>query len=463
MNPLVKSYTKFQGIEKLDALVTGSARDYFNDNKFTLARVALSAGIGENGSITTVSGTARDHILDAAYIRHGVPRSSDYTITQGSTDRITMATLVHNSPTVFNRFQEFNKFTSIFYGGFDGLNILDKDNRYMTDRATSNDAGGKAGVISGGLGLSGSADGSLSGIGVKNNVVSSYRAAIDIMTDPMLSNINILAIPGIRDPFITDYASDKVKDFGLAIYLMDIPNYDTDGVRLFSDSANRVDARETSEAFESRVIDNNYVATYFPDVYIRDPNNGSSVKVPSSISALGALAYNDSVSYPWFAPAGFNRGALDTVINVDTRLNTSDRDVLYDARINPIATFPAGGFVIFGQKTLQMAKSALDRVNVRRLLIEVKRLVSAQALRLLFEQNNEATRARFVNQIAPLLMLVQAQAGIEQFRVICDATNNTQADVEENRMNGRIIIVPTRAIEYISIDFIITNSGVIFA
>lgn len=463
INPLVKAYTKFQGIEKIDTLVSGTARDYFNDNKFTLARVALSTGLSPDGHITYVTGTSRDHMLEAAYIRHGAPRSTDYTITQGDVDRITMATLVHSSSTVFNRFQEFNKFTTIFYGGFDGLNILDKDSRYMTDRATSNDAGGKAGLITGGLGLSGSDDGTLSGIGTKNNIVSSYRAAIDIITDPMISNINILAIPGIRDPFVTDYASDKTKDFGLAIYLMDIPNYDTDGARLFSDSSNRVDARETSEAFESRVIDNNYVATYFPDVYIRDPNNGSSVKVPSSISALGALAYNDSVSYPWFAPAGFNRGALDTVLNVDTRLNTSDRDVLYDARINPIATFPAGGFVIFGQKTLQMAKSALDRVNVRRLLIEVKRIVSAQALRLLFEQNNEATRARFVNQISPLLMLVQAQAGIEQFRVICDATNNSQADVEENRMNGRIIIVPTRAIEYISIDFVITNSGVIFA
>lgn len=472
INPLVKSYTKFHGIEKIDTLVTGSAKDYFNDNKFTLARVALKSALSPEGHITAVTGTARDHMLEAAYIRNGSPRSTDYTITQfdgtvgvggEEVDRITMATLVHSTSTVFNRFQEFNKFTTIFYGGFDGLNILDKDNRYMTDKAASSDAGGKAGeTFSGGLGLSGTDGAAQSGAGTKNNIVSSYRAAVDILTDPMMSNINILAIPGIRDTFVTDYAADKVKDFGLAIYLMDIPNYDTDGNRLFDDSSKRVDARETSDAFESRVIDNNYVATYFPDVFIRDPINLSSVKVPSSIPALGALAYNDRVSYPWFAPAGFNRGALDAVSNVDVRLNSSDRDVLYDARINPIATFPAGGFVIFGQKTLQMAKSALDRVNVRRLLIEVKRIVAAQAVRLLFEQNNEATRARFVGNISPLLMLVQAQAGIEQFRVICDSTNNTQADVDENKMNGRIIIVPTRAIEYISIDFVITNSGVIF-
>lgn len=470
INPLVKSYTKFQGIEKLDVLVTGSAKDYFNSNKFTLARVALYTTMS-GGHITGVTDTARDHILEAAYFRNANPDSSNYTIAETvgagmdavTYNRITMATLVHSTSAVFNRFQEFNKFTTIFYGGFDGLNLLDKDNRYMTDRASSVEAGGKAASsFTGGLGLAGTNVGTMSGIGRKNNIVSSYRAAIDILTDPMTSNINILSIPGIRDSLITDYAADKTKDFGLAIYLMDIPNYDTDGNRLFDDSVSKVDARESAEAFDSRVIDNNYVASYFPDVFLREPLNLRSVKVPSSVPALGALAYNDKVSYPWFAPAGFNRGALESVTNVDVRLNSSDRDVLYDARINPIATFPAGGFVIFGQKTLQMAKSALDRVNVRRLLIEVKRIVASQANRLLFEQNNAATRSRFVGQITPLLTLVQAQAGIEQFKVVCDASNNTQTDIDENRMNGKIIIVPTRAIEFISIDFVITNSGVIF-
>lgn len=462
INPLIKSYTKFQGIEKIDTLVTGSAKDYFNSNKFTLARVALYNTLN-SGHISDITGTAKDHMLEAAYIRNGTPNTKDYTISDLSRNRVTMGTLIHTSSTVFNRFQEFNKFTTIFYGGFDGLNILDRDNRVMSDRASSADAGGKAGSqFAGGLGLNGTNDGTMSGIGIKNNIVSSFRGAVDIMTDPMLSAINILAIPGMRDNFIVDHAMEKVKDFGMAIYVMDIANYDSDGNRLFDNSVARVDPRETSEKFESRVIDNNYVATYFPDVFIREPSNQSSVKVPPSVPALGALAYNDKVSYPWFAPAGFNRGALDAISNVDVRLNSSDRDTLYDARINPIATFPTGGFVIFGQKTLQMAKSALDRVNVRRLLIEVKRIVSFQASRLLFEQNNAATRARFVSQVAPQLALVQAQAGIEQFKIICDTSNNTQADIDENRMNGKIVIVPTRAIEFISIDFVITNSGVIF-
>jgi len=462
-NPLVSAYTKFQGISQLDTLVTGSGKDLFNNNKFTLARVALQNQLA-SGHISDITGTAKDHMLEAAYIRNGTPDASDYTVHDTiRSGRITLATLVHSSSTIFNRFQSFCKFNTVFYGGFDGLNVLDKDNRLMTDRATSQDTGGKAGdAFDGGLGLANTDTGGLSGTGKKNNIVKSFRSAVDILTDPMSSRVNILAIPGMRDSFITDYTMDKVKDYSMAIYLVDMLNYDKNSLRLFDDSTEKVDVRESAEQFESRAIDNNYSATYFPDVYLNDPVNRTNVKVPPSVVALGALAFNDKVAYPWFAPAGFNRGALDAVANVDVRLNAGDRDALYDSRINPIAVFPSGGFVIFGQKTLQMAKSALDRVNVRRLLLEVKRLVSAIATKLLFEQNNSATRDRFVNQVTPLLALVQAQAGIEQFRVVCDDTNNNSEDVESNKMNGRIVIVPTRAVEFIAIDFIITNSGVSF-
>lgn len=461
-NPLIKSYTKFQGIEKLDTLVTGTGADEFNNNKFTLSRVALYNTL-MSGEITDVTGTAKEHMLQAAYIRNGVLSATDYTVSDKfRDDRITLATLVHSSPSVFNRFQEYTKFTAPFFGGFDGVNILDRDNRLLNDRAASSDDGGKADVFADGYGLAGTDDATLSGKGKDNNIVAAYRAATKILTDEISSNINILAIPGIRDVLVTDFAMEQVKKYGLAIYLMDILEYDADSNRLFDDSRVKPDVRETSEQFDSRGINNNYVASYFPDVFLQDPVNRRPVKVPSSIAALGALGFNDKVSYPWFAPAGFNRGALSDVTNVVTRLNSEDRDVLYDSRINPIATFPSGGYVIFGQKTLQQAKSALDRVNVRRLLLEVKRLVSAIAKRLLFEQNDAVTRAKFVSQVTPLLGLIQAQSGLEQFRVVCDATNNTELDVEANRMNGRIIIVPTRAIEFISIDFIITNSGVSF-
>lgn len=462
-NALIKSYSKFQGIMKLDTLVSGTAVDEFNSNKFTLARVALSNQL-VGGQITDVTGTAKEHMLEAAYIRNGIPSAVDYTVSDGAlSGRITMATLIHSAASVFNRFQEFNKFSTLFYGGFDGVNILDRDNRLMNDKASSSDTGGKAGdSVAGGLGLIGTNIGSMSGVGRENNIVSAYQIATRIMTDEISSNINILSLPGIRDTIITDFAMESVKNYGLALYLMDVTNYDVNSNRLFDDSVAKPDIRETTEQFDARAINNNYTATYFPDVFMRDPIANRPVKMPASIAALGSLAYNDKVAYPWFAPAGFNRGALSDVSNVTVRLSSEDRDVLYDGRINPIATFPSSGFVIFGQKTLQQAKSALDRVNVRRLLLEVKRLVSGVAKKLLFEQNDAATRSAFINQVTPLLALVQAQAGIEQFRVVCDNTNNTSLDVEANRMNGRIIIVPTRAVEFISIDFIITNSGVSF-
>jgi phage tail sheath protein FI len=293
-------------------------------------------------------------------------------------------------------------------------------------------------------------------------VVFSYRTAIQMMTDAMTVNTNILCVPGMRDSFITDYAADRTKLYSMAIYLMDPINYDEDKNRLFVDDAAKPDVRETSEQFDSRAIDNNYSAMYFPDVWIRDNDNNKSVQVPPSIAAIGALAFNDHIAYPWFAPAGFNRGGLAHVQNVKVRLSAADRDTLYDARINPIATFPNAGFVIFGQKTLQQAKSALDRVNVRRMLLEVKRLVVGVANKILFEQNTPQTRARFIGMVQPLLALVQAQAGIEQFQVVMDDTNNSVEDIESNRLNGKIVLVPTRAVEFIAIDFIITNSGVSF-
>lgn len=189
--------------------------------------------------------------------------------------------------------------------------------------------------------------------------------------------------------------------------------------------------------------------------------------VPPSVAALGAIAFNDKVGFPWFAPAGFNRAGLDFVSNTDVRLGKDDRDKLYDARINPIVHFPRQGttpvFVIFGQKTLQQAKSALDRVNVRRMLIEVKRVV-VQITRegFVFEQNVKTTRDRWVAAIVPRLALVQTQSGIEMFNVIMDESNNTQEDVDNNRLKGRIVIVPTRTVEFVAIDFILSNAGVSF-
>jgi len=472
-NPLVRSYTKFLGIEKLDSMVTGSGADRFNDNKFSLSKVALGNRLDGRTLVKTleanITGSADEHMLDAAYIRDGRPIPGDYTVHDhvgGATRRVTLGSLVSLTSSVyFNRFSNYNKFTNIFYGGFDGNNILDVDMSRMNDRAASTDTGGKAGRTN--PAASSDLDIGLTstynvGTGKFNNAIFSYRSAIDIITDPMVTRINILSVPGIRDTFVTDHAADKTRDYSQAMYLMDLPLYNSDEVRMFDNDGLRASVEKTVEKLESRAVDNNYVATYFPDVSMIDDSTGNPVRMPSSIAALSALGFNDAVSYPWFAPAGFNRAALSNVVNTSCRLNSADRDDLYDARINPIATFPNAGFVIFGQKTLQQAKSALDRVNVRRMLLEVKRLVSEIARSIVFEQNTPTTRAKFVSQVTPQLALIQSQQGIDQFRVVMDESNNTTEDIESNRLNGKIILVPTRAVEFISIDFIITNSGVSF-
>ena len=458
-NEVTDNYIKFSGIQLLDVLTTGSKSDTFNNNKFSLSRVAFSNAGTVSAQIT---GSAADHMLEAVYIRNGSPDPVDHLISSGDfNSRITLATLVKDTNAkYFNRFAPYNKFTNVFYGGFDGVNILDNDMRKLNDKSSSSATGGKgSGGANGRLGLSSDYT---AGTGLSNNSIKSYRTAIDIMTDPMNSNVNIVAIPGQRDSFITDHLVEKIEDYGKALAIVDIENWDDNPTRLFDGESTIPSVRETSERFDTRGLDSSFAAAYFPNVTIQDPNTGRMVVVPASIAALGALGYNDSVSYPWFAPAGFNRGSLDFVKNTQARLTAADRDTLYEARINPIASFPNSGFVIFGQKTLQFAKSSLDRVNVRRMLLEVRRIVENVANEIVFEQNNQATRNRFISQVNPLLSSIQSQQGIDSFRVVMDASNNTAQDAEQNKLNGRIVLVPTRAVEFIAVDFIITNSGVSF-
>jgi len=466
-NTLLDSYSELLGIRLLDTLVTGSGADAFNDNKFTLARVAFynqptNATESLDDAITNhLTGAVTEHMVQAAYIRNGRLVKPRYTVTDGALNRLTFASLAAGSSAVsFNRFTDYLKFTNMLCGGFDGLNLLDRDQRKMNDKAASIDGGGKAaGDALGYIGLSSQ---SSPGSAKDNNIISSYRTATRIITDPFATRVNIVTIPGIRDTYVTDFASEKTKEYSQAIYLMDVKAYDDSLNRLFDDSTTRPNVRKTVEQFEGRAIDNNYVSTYFPDVIVRDDQTSESVTVPASVVALGALGYNDRVAYPWFAPAGFNRGSLSSVLNTKVRLTAEDRNVLYEARLNPIANFPDGGFVIFGQKTLQQSSSSLDRVNVRRMLLEVKRIVGDIANGLIFEQNTPATRARFISLVKPRLASIQGNQGIDSFKIVMDSSNNTAEDIEQNRLNGRIVLVPTRAVEFISIDFIITNSGVSF-
>lgn len=457
-NPLLEAFTKFVGIEKLDALVTGSAADQLHNNKFSLSKVAFY-----NDAINDLTSSINNHMREAAYIRNANLDSTDYTWTEGLRRRITLATLLSaGAATSFNRFSSYAKFTNFMYGGFDGTNFLDRDARRLNDKSVSfdvdpGDAGGaSSGFIPEGFNYN------PSGEDVSNNGVASYLTAVDIMTNPLESNNNILAIPGIRESYITDQTMKKVRDYGLSMYVMDVPSYDDNGYRLYDTSSAKPNINTTSAVFDGRSIDNNYAAVYYPDVFIDDATNRRKVKVPASIAAMSALGFNDRVTYPWFAPAGFNRAALDFVTNVTVRLGSADKDRLYESRINPIASFPRLGYVIYGQKTLQISKSALDRVNVRRLMLEIKRIIIGIAQRLVFEQNTPTVRNKFVADTAFQLSLIQTQAGVEAFQVVMNESNNTQDDMDLNKLNGRIVVVPTRVVEYIAIDFIVTNSGVQF-
>ena len=174
---------------------------------------------------------------------------------------------------------------------------------------------------------------------------------------------------------------------------------------------------------------------------------------------MGAYAFNDRVAHPWFAPAGFTRGALNTVEMPSVKLNRTNLDDLYEADINPIAEFPGIGITIWGQKTLQAANSALDRINVRRLLIDVRRKVRNVANSLLFEPNREETLERFTALVNPILQRVQEQSGVDRFKAVIDTSTTTQADVENNTIRGKIFLQPTRSVEFVALDFVVTNAG----
>jgi len=183
---------------------------------------------------------------------------------------------------------------------------------------------------------------------------------------------------------------------------------------------------------------------------------------PPSVVLPGVIAFTDKVAHEWFAPAGLNRGGLTSVLEAQTRLTHSERDDLYEDRVNPIASFPGQGVCVWGQKTLQARPSALDRVNVRRLLIKLKKFIASSSRYLVFEQNTAGTRNRFMNIVNPFLESVQANSGLSAFRVVMDDTNNTPDVVDRNQLVGQIFIQPTRTAEFIVLDFIVQPTGAAF-
>jgi len=209
-------------------------------------------------------------------------------------------------------------------------------------------------------------------------------------------------------------------------------------------------------------FDSSYAATYWPWLQTIDPNTSETVWVPASTMIPGVYAFTDASSDPWFAPAGITRGGLGQVIRAERKLTTGNRDTLYEANINPIATFPGNGVVVFGQKTLQKRASALDRINVRRLLIALKSYIGQIADNLVFEQNTAATRNNFLSQVNPYLESVQQRQGLFAFKVVMDETNNSPDVVDRNELVGQIFLQPTRTAEFIILDFNVLPTGATF-
>ncbi len=277
-----------------------------------------------------------------------------------------------------------------------------------------------------------------------------YKKAINAVSNPDEFDINMLITPGIihdLHPKITNHAIAKCEERGDAFYVFDCGKH----------GGNIADATAAVAA-----LDTNYAATYYPWVKIVDRNTALPVWVPPSVVLPGVIAFTDQVAHEWFAPAGLNRGGLTTVLEAQTRLTHDERDELYEARVNPIASFPGQGVVVWGQKTLQGRPSALDRVNVRRLLIKLKKFIASSSRYLVFEQNTAATRNRFLNIVNPFLESVQSNSGLSAFKVVMDDSNNTPDVIDRNQLVGQIFIQPTRTAEFIVLDFVVLPTGATF-
>jgi phage tail sheath protein FI len=408
--------------------------DRFNNNAFSLNKIAVI--VDSNGNPDP------DQWASATYVRDGVlpdlliDRDGNERLAANEEIRFLTSDDLKHLPS-----RRYLKFTFPLQGGFDGVNVFDKQKSKFTNLAVYREFEDEAGQG-----------------GSEGPTIAAYRKALRVMEEKSDVDIKLLAIPGIRHQSVTDFAIDAVERRFDAMYLMDVEQFDRYNELVKRDDQN-VNVTFTVRAHASKNYDTSFAAAYFPDVVLTDPAVGTEVKCPPSVAVLGAMAFNDRVAHPWFAPAGFNRGALATVSETVVKLNRSNMDDLYEVDINPVTAFPDTGVVVFGQKTLLASQSALDRVNVRRLLIEIRRRVRTVANTLLFEPNREETLARFRNAVTPILSLVQAQQGVERFSVQIDTTTTTQADVENNTIRGKIFVQPTKSVEFVSLDFVVTNAG----
>ena len=292
----------------------------------------------------------------------------------------------------------------------------------------------------------------ISATNIQGLTSASYVESISLLANQDAYNYNFITAPGLignsayHFPVVQQLIT-MVQNRGNAMAIVDVVGY----------NSNLIPVTTAASAF-----DTSYAATYWPWLKTIDPNSGQQVWVPASTMMPGVYAFNDNVAFPWFAPAGINRGLMTTVTQTERVLTQTNRDLLYQGNVNPIATFPGSGITVFGQKTLQKKKSALDRVNVRRLLIELKNYISQIGDTFVFEQNDAVTRNNFVAAVNPYLASVQQQQGLTAFRVVMDESNNPPSVVDQNQLVGQIYLQPTRTAEFIILDFNILPTGATF-
>ena len=292
----------------------------------------------------------------------------------------------------------------------------------------------------------------ISATNIQGLVANEYTESIALLANKDAYNYNFITAPGLignssfHFPAVSQLIT-MVQNRGDAMAIIDVVGY----------NSNLIPVNTAASAF-----DTSYAATYWPWLKTIDPNYGNQVWVPASTMIPGVYAFNDNVAFPWFAPAGINRGIMTTTVQTERVLTQANRDSLYQNNVNPIATFPGSGVTVFGQKTLQKKQSALDRVNVRRLLIELKNFISQVGDTFVFEQNNAITRNNFLSIINPYLSSVQQQQGLTTFRVVMDESNNPPSVVDNNQLVGQIYLQPTRTAEFIILDFNILPTGATF-
>jgi hypothetical protein len=350
------------------------------------------------------------------------------------------------------------KFTFVPYWGFDGWDCF-RTSRTNTDRYRVGKAGFIAGYNSGQFQQLGPQDGT--------SDLYAYNNAIRTFANPEAININVLTTAGIdwsANNYLVQETIDMVEqERADSVYIVSSPDnvtYDsTDVTSAFGFNQVTIDSSDALiSLLDAADIDSNYTATYWPWIQERDSENTVNVWLPPTLEVVKNIALTDNISFPWYAVAGYNRG-LTNAIKARTKLTESDRDTLYEGRVNPMATFSDVGVVIWGNKNMQVKDSVLDRLNIRRLLLQARKLITAVGIRLLFEPNDQIVRNQFLNSVNPILDNIRKERGLSDFRV---QLSNDPEEIDRNELRGKIFLKPLPTLEYIYIEFNVTPTGASF-